>query len=572
MSDDEQHLLVDTNLFFECLQLDKLPWLEIGTGTIVLIVTKPVLDEIHKHKKKPGGRTKSRALDIWQKVRTMVDAGKTEYIIQATGPKVIVRMAGPMPFDTDHEDHLDKSKPDDRLIGILSKAHKENPDSTLCFLTHDTGPASTAKIMGLPVKLIPDNWLRPPQVSDENKRIQDLEQTISKYQSQEPRFSISAIYQGEKTDRIKIIRKVPQALSSKEIDELIEDLKRRAPMKTDFEKPPLIKGIKFAVSAKMYDIEQVEPDPEAIKTYQTETYPAWIETCREVLSKLHEFEPPYESKLPLRFEVTNSGTRPAENARIEFASKGDVYMTRNRPKDDDDIDDEADITVATKTTRTPPKLPIAPKAPAWTTKKTLKAKPMVIKTKTPSSLLQSASALDAVRKAHDFTGLNAAIRAVQVPGFDSVLKQQRLYESIMPKSLLQQSLLDTYSRPNGIPEIAIPRRYIPPKHNKEGFYYDEWSPEIPTESGALTVDIWRHSNGIEVFDLNVHLEKETEMNGVIECRIQASNLTDPFYLKIPISLEVDQTSVTELAEKVIDDCAPLLLGKIYAADMNDENE
>ena len=42
----ELYLVADTNLFFECKSLDQLPWSELGADPIVILLTKPVPDEI----------------------------------------------------------------------------------------------------------------------------------------------------------------------------------------------------------------------------------------------------------------------------------------------------------------------------------------------------------------------------------------------------------------------------------------------------------------------------------------------------------------------------------------------
>jgi hypothetical protein len=72
----EVHLVADTNLFFECKALEELPWSELGYESIVILLTKPVLDEIDKHKK-ANGRTRKRALEIFKRVRGMLTTATT---------------------------------------------------------------------------------------------------------------------------------------------------------------------------------------------------------------------------------------------------------------------------------------------------------------------------------------------------------------------------------------------------------------------------------------------------------------------------------------------------------------
>ena len=264
--------------------------------------------------------------------------------------------------------------------------------------------------------LIPKHWMRPKVQSDEQKQIEKLEQTVTKYKSQEPQFETKAFYDGEETDKIEITRKIPQALTTGNIDELIEDLKRRAPMRTDFSTPPKAKSFKFLFQKDIYDIERIAPDSESITIYQEETYPAWIEECRDVLSNLHKTKISYTSDLPISFEVKNAGTRPAENARIEFLTKGDICISRDCTKDDEVLNEEP---VSAPTYPNLPKPPIAPK---WKTKKTLKkdAKTNNIQFK---GLAEASTALGALAKSYDMTGLASIQKALQSPFLDDVIKK-----------------------------------------------------------------------------------------------------------------------------------------------------
>src|SRR6188474_3357954 len=73
----EIRLVADTNLFFECKSLEELPWSDLGYDPVVILLTKPVLDEIDKHKK-GSGRTRNRALEIFQRVRGMLESSADE--------------------------------------------------------------------------------------------------------------------------------------------------------------------------------------------------------------------------------------------------------------------------------------------------------------------------------------------------------------------------------------------------------------------------------------------------------------------------------------------------------------
>lgn len=157
---NETQVIADTNIFFECKKLEDLPWEDLGGDPVVVLLTKPVLDEIDKHKK-ANGRTRDRALEIFKRVRGILEAGVDEVELCRSGPKVVLRLFPNTPVDPELAGALDYAKNDDRLIGILSTLHKAS-DTPVMLLTHDTGPASSANGFGFRYKLVPDHWLRPP--------------------------------------------------------------------------------------------------------------------------------------------------------------------------------------------------------------------------------------------------------------------------------------------------------------------------------------------------------------------------------------------------------------------------
>jgi hypothetical protein len=77
-----------------------------GYDTLVIILTKPVLDEIDKHKKSTGS-TRSRALEIFGRIREMLTTGRQEVDIRSSAPRVILRRIASARPDQDLKDQLD---------------------------------------------------------------------------------------------------------------------------------------------------------------------------------------------------------------------------------------------------------------------------------------------------------------------------------------------------------------------------------------------------------------------------------------------------------------------------------
>jgi len=114
----EVRLVADTNLFFECKSLEDLPWSELGYDPVVILLTKPVLDEIDKHKKGTG-RTRKRAVEIFSRVRDMLESWAQEVEIQPSSPKVVLRRMPSIAPDPAYKEHLDYAKTDDRSSALL---------------------------------------------------------------------------------------------------------------------------------------------------------------------------------------------------------------------------------------------------------------------------------------------------------------------------------------------------------------------------------------------------------------------------------------------------------------------
>lgn len=150
----ELRLVADTNLFFECRKLEELPWQELGHDPIVVLVSKPVLDEIDKHKK-ANGRTRDRAIDIFGRVRAMLQASQTEVVLRESGPRVLLRRLGHVQPNADFKEDLDYSRTDERLVGIASTLALEASDHRVVLFTDDSGPASTAASFGVEYLMIP---------------------------------------------------------------------------------------------------------------------------------------------------------------------------------------------------------------------------------------------------------------------------------------------------------------------------------------------------------------------------------------------------------------------------------
>ena len=96
----------------------------------------------------------------------------------------------------------------------------------------------------------------------------------------------------------------------------------------------------------------------------------------------------------------------------------------------------------------------------------------------------------------------------------------------------------------------ILQKPLPTRH-PEAFYFDDWPPEVPVRTGALTCDLFRHQNGTEAFQMTVVLPEEGDATGSVLCTVHAENLTKPETLRVPVRRTVERFDLAEIAEAMV---------------------
>lgn len=527
-------LLIDTNLLFEGKRLEDLPWAELNADPITVLVTRPVLNEIDKHKK-GSGRTKKRALEVFGRIRDMIKSGQQITVIQEAGPRVIFERASGLAFDEDHAGVLNRSKTDDHLIGLLSSAIKENPERDICFFTHDTGPADMASELNLPFRLMEENWLRPARQTDEAKTINTLQADLAKFQDQEPRIAISLEGCDAPGGPIILARHTACPLSDAEIEGLMLDLQSRCPMQTDFKTVRTIDIADLGPALAGQGVSYEKVSEEKIAVYQNQTYPAWLAKCREVFGMLHESLSVETSPQSLRYSMTNTGSRPAEQVRVSFRADGDIYLLR---RDQDDVDCEENDDIKDQEDCTELSLPNMPRPPV----------PKRIVKSNPDLSIGAARGLPG-------TGVGRFSSMSSILGEGTAFSRITALQSEIDRIVNPLNDFDrlgvhgVVQRPDFNLSPIMP--YRPPPHKPESFYYDKWPEGSAVDTGSLTCDLWRHQSDAEYFSFEIHADQDTFSGGSLLVEVHAQNLTQPKILRTKIKVDETMIDVLAAAEQLI---------------------
>ena len=532
-----EHIFVaDTNLFLECKRLEDISWSDLGVDPVVIVLTKPVIGEIDKHKTS-GGRTRKRALAISGRIRDMLKSGVLEEKVCQETPLVSIRLAPVVHPDPDFAEILDYSSNDDRIVGIVSAMAKQDDTVSVCFLTDDSVAASTAHNVGVPFRFIEGSWKRPPEQTTEAKRIKELEKGLATYRAQEPCIVLENVT--DEAVRTSVVRRIALPLGCDEVGALVDQLCTRHPVQTEFVVP----------EAERWDdgteVSYRPPDAEEVDKYKTEAYPGWLSRCRLILEGLHENWVEMESPLRLTWGVTNEGTRPAVQLRVTFVAEGSILL-RRLSTDDQDGGGDSDTNVETGCSVLP-QLPPPPKPPQ--VQRIVKRRQVVSRQSDNATVRASLGGLrmdDLGRISFAGTRLSDLTRLTATMG-----REQELLGKSVLRRINEPGVFGVGRSMDMVPAY---KTLLHSKHDKEAFYYDDWPPEVPVKSGALTCDLYRHRNGEELFELEVLFPEDGDVRGAAVCTVHAENLTEPVSLRISLSRSIEEYSLLEKARALVESC------------------
>lgn len=545
------HLFVaDTNLFFECHRLEDIAWADLELDDIVIGLVRPVLGEIDKHKK-AGGRTRKRAVEMSGRLREMLAARNQDALIRKADPGVVLRFLSLVKPAQKFVDDLDYSINDHQIIGIVASLIDEGVYTSVSLLTDDAIAASTAHALGLPVRLIPETWKRPPEETIETKKIRDLEKDLATYRAQEPVIRLGL--NDDHAVPTELVRQVAIPLAPAEIETLLGRLKERHPETTDFTAP------EAQTLPDGTEISFTPPDPEAVQKYASQNYPGWIASCRGILNSLHRGRSDADQRLSLSFALENTGTRPATKMRITFEARGNIQICRGCSVPDEEHEQSADSTGSATLSRS---LPAPPRAPTPTrhVKKPLEseaaqASPDAILRAASLSSFQGGALAEAIRTLDPKWHL----RHLVGPNLARILDDDTM--AVLRNSNLWQDKLDL---PSNISSISFrPEFYNGPvlsdlirseEHNPEAFHFDDWPKSDPVKIGSLTCDLFRHLRAVPLNDIDVIFPPEGDVRAAVRCKVEAENLSKPVEYTISVSRTIEYFSLYPLALEMVEKC------------------
>ena len=361
------YLFPDTNVFVQCRDLHELDWSEYGEhGEVRLIVCRAVQREIERHKGRGNDRLGRRSRKVHSMFREIIVSDKAYKIVRESEPVVKLMFKPSCQPDPALAEHLDYTQTDDQIVGCVHSYREKNPPLDIRLLTHDSGPMASAQMLSIPFVSVPNGWLRPPELNDTERENNRLREEIAQLKDAEPRFSISAAASdGEEIDQLEFEWPSFERLSADEVRSLVESLKRRFPIATEFgprqrkeEQPGEVGAILFNITRRFEPSSQQEIDE-----YAKSTYPEWLEGCEQTLRHLHAALEHNQKPVGFSFSATNKGSYPGKHVLVTITASGNFLV--RPPRDSDDMDEETDSESSAQELSLPS--PPRPPEERWTT-------------------------------------------------------------------------------------------------------------------------------------------------------------------------------------------------------------
>lgn len=333
-------LIPDTNFFMQCETLDQITWADIpgGFDEVVVVITKPVANEIDKHKNQGKGRLQARAkLANSKYLAPLLDA--PEVVVRDAGPRVAVvldlatrptpALAGELNFE----------EPDDKLVGTAHAYAAAHAGQTVRFLSNDTPALHTARTHGLDILRTQQNWLLKDETDERDKALAATTAELERLRKLMPRVK-GAFENPDETviTTYETQRDYFPPLTETDIAGFMAQLKQRHPMATEYgDREPKRRPVSgIAGSIGMMEHRYIPATEDEIRRYTQTDYPAWLEEVEESLASLHtrlEHRQPVDRVVLV---LENHGTQPARDALITFASEGDLFIMPPPSKKDHD--------------------------------------------------------------------------------------------------------------------------------------------------------------------------------------------------------------------------------------------
>lgn len=181
----EMTVFIDTNIFLHYKMFTEIDWLTIlNADKVTIIIPKTVIDELDKHKsnKNLSSKERSRAKKIIKKFFELKQS-KSEGISKIKENILIDWLFNP-------EVVLQNDSQDDKIIEEIQEFRQKNPTLEVIFIVEDFGVHLKCDYYNINTLCLSDNLKLNDELSEDEKRIKELEREIMELKSRKPELKL----------------------------------------------------------------------------------------------------------------------------------------------------------------------------------------------------------------------------------------------------------------------------------------------------------------------------------------------------------------------------------------------
>lgn len=323
----------DTNFFLQCKDADQLDWsLVCEAPSVLIVVLREVQKEIDRLKNGGNTRRSARARKLSTVLRDVIRSGQSEMTIRGGGPVVSIAFAPRLDPDRERPAMLDASSADDRVVEEALACSHAYYNGELVLLTNDMYPLGVAREVGQAAVPIPDEWLLPPEKSEQDKMIARLQQRVAALEGRAPAIDISAYDgSGRKVQTFEGEMPFYPPLTDDFIASALAAIVGRHPEKTAFSSP--LSHMRLGDALRTWQ----EPSAYEISQY-SKAYGKWRDETERRLGALADQLNRQACGVPATLVLANTGASAADRLLVDIKLKGRICAPA--PLDDEDEDDE----------------------------------------------------------------------------------------------------------------------------------------------------------------------------------------------------------------------------------------
>jgi len=316
MFGDKVILFIDTNAFLQMRDLKDISWRDLfgDAVTVDLMVAPRIIDELDNQKVGTSDRRRTRSKSALKLIDDAANELRHTLTIRS-GPPVEVRLVlyPGGKFDWDAYPILDQTSADDQLVA----AALAFGNGALVF-SHDRGPRIRARLSGIAAPEPLDDWMLPPEKTDDQRRVGQLERDLERALSTKP--NILAEFEGviDTTRELNLYIPVVKGLDPSYVEALSDSYLNAHPMESlNRPQPSRLYPFHYGISSDA--IDRYEEDYRGFKT-----------SVRQYFATLHEEVVRQGHVVSVLYNIRNDSGTSAASLRVEFVLRGEGRILADR--------------------------------------------------------------------------------------------------------------------------------------------------------------------------------------------------------------------------------------------------